>query len=84
MPVSVQARLDPETQRALNRLVRRLGMSPSALVREGIRLLAACQQAPAEKKITGLGQFRSGIADLGSNKRHLRGFGRAARSSCRQ
>jgi hypothetical protein len=34
MPVRVQARLDRETHRALNRLVRRLGMSPSALVRE--------------------------------------------------
>jgi hypothetical protein len=81
MPVSVQARLDPETHRVLNRLVRRLGMSPSALVREGIRLLAACQPAPAEKKIIGLGKFRSGISDLGSNKRHLKGFGRATGST---
>jgi hypothetical protein len=53
-------------------------MSPSAVVREGIRLLAACQQAPEEKKIIGLGKFRSGIFDLGSNKRQLKGFGRVA------
>jgi hypothetical protein len=27
-------------------------------------------------KITGLGQFDSGISDLGSNKKHLEGFGK--------
>lgn len=81
MPLSVQARLDPETQRALDRMVRHLGMSPSAVVREGIRLLAVSQQAPVRKKIIGLGKFRSGISDLGSNKRHLTGFGSATRSA---
>jgi hypothetical protein len=56
-------------------------MSPSAVVREGIRLLAVSQQAPVRKKIIGLGKFRSGISDLGSNKRHLTGFGSATRSA---
>jgi hypothetical protein len=59
---TVQARLD------------RLGLSPSMVVREGIRLLAATQ--PKSRKIAGLGKFSSGASDLGSNKKHLQGFGR--------
>jgi hypothetical protein len=81
MPTSVQARLDPATDRALNRLVRRLGLCPSDVVREGIRLMAACHRSPVERKIVGLGRFRSNIPDLGSNKRHLKGFGRESRSA---
>ena len=59
---TVQARLD------------RLGLSPSMVVREGIRLLAATQ--PKSRKIAGLGKVSSGASDLGSNKKHLQGFGR--------
>jgi hypothetical protein len=59
---TVQARLD------------RLGLSPSMVVREGIRLLATTQ--PKSRKIAGLGKFSSGASDLGSNKKHLQGFGR--------
>jgi hypothetical protein len=59
---TVQARLD------------RLGLSPSMVVREGIRLLATTQ--PKNRKIAGLGKFSSGASDLGSNKKHLQGFGR--------
>ena len=59
---TVQARLD------------RLGLSPSMVVREGIRLLAATQ--PKSRKIAGLGKFSSGASDLSSNKKHLQGFGR--------
>jgi hypothetical protein len=54
--------------------VDQLGVSPSMVVREGIRLLAATQ--PKGRKIAGLGKFSSGVPDLGSNKKHLRGFGR--------
>jgi hypothetical protein len=71
---TVQARLDADTQKTLARLVDQLGVSPSTVVREGIRLLAASQ--PKRRKIVGLGKFSSGISDLGSNKQHLRGFGR--------
>jgi hypothetical protein len=71
---TVQARLDPDTQRTLERLVDQLGVSPSIVVREGIRLFAASQ--PQSRKIAGLGKFSSGIPDLGSNKKHLKGFGR--------
>jgi hypothetical protein len=71
---TVQARLDADTEKTLTRLVDQLGVSPSTVVREGIRLLAASQ--PKSRKIAGLGKFASGIPDLGSNKKHLKGFGR--------
>ncbi len=76
MPATVQARLDRPTQAALDRLVKQLGWSPSRVVREAVRLLAASQGRAAGKKITGLGEFDSGCSDLGSNPRHLEGFGR--------
>jgi hypothetical protein len=41
---------------------------------KGIRLLAATQ--PKSRKIAGLGKFSSGATDLGSNEKHLLGFGR--------
>jgi predicted transcriptional regulator len=75
MKATVQARLDSDSQRQLQRLARELGWSPSRVVREGLRLLAACH-AQAPRKIAGMGQFRSGISDLGSNKAHLKDFGR--------
>ena len=67
-------RLDDDTEKTLSRLVDRLGMSPSMVVREGIPLLAASQ--PKTRKIAGLGKFESGVPGLGSNKKHLQGFGR--------
>jgi hypothetical protein len=75
MKTVVQARLDEDAQKALAHLVRRLRWSPSKVVREGIRLLAASQPGSVRPKIAGLGQFSSGRADLGSNKKHLQGFG---------
>ena len=71
---TVQARLDTETEKTLARLVDQLGLSPSMVLREGIRTLAAVH--PKSRKIVGLGKFSSGISDLGSNKEHLKGFGR--------
>lgn len=76
MGQTVQARLDRESRKKLDRLMRRLGWSPSKVVREGIRLLAACQANEAPKRIIGLGRFASGVSDLGSNKARLKGFGR--------
>lgn len=71
---TVQARLDAETEQKLARLAASLRLSPSMVVRQGIHLLAATQ--PKTRRIAGLGRFSSGIADLGSNKKHLKGFGR--------
>jgi hypothetical protein len=72
----VQARLDPDSQKALERLAGRLGWSTSQIVREGIRVLESCYGQGTGQRIVGLGKFSSGIRDLGSNKRHLKGFGR--------
>ena len=76
MGSSIQARLDPDSQKALHRLARRLGWSPSKIVREGIRLLESCYGQSTGERIVGLGKFSSGISDLGSNQGHLKGFGR--------
>lgn len=76
MKANVQARLDRRSRLALERLVRRLGWSPSRVVREGVRLLAACYSAAPGKKVIGVGGFASRLPDLGSNKKHLKGFGR--------
>jgi hypothetical protein len=76
MKAVVQARLDEESQAALNRLVRRLGWSPSQVVREGLRLMMASYGSGAKKKIIGMGKFDAGISDLATNKKHLEGFGR--------
>ncbi len=53
---TVQARLDPDTEKILARLVDQLGMSCSMVLREGI-----------SRKIAGLGRFSCGISDLGSS-----------------
>jgi hypothetical protein len=71
----VQARLDRQTQQAMAQLMRRLGWTPSKVVREGLRLLAACHAGEGKQKIVGVGKYSSGIPDLASNKSHLKGFG---------
>ena len=76
MGTTIQARLDEDSQKILARLVKQLGWSRSRVVREGLRILAACHPRGGRSKIIGLGKFRSGIPDLGSNKEHLKGFGR--------
>lgn len=72
----IQARLDQSSKKRLARLVRQLGWSPSQVVREGLRLLAACHLGKERRTFIGQGKFASGINDLASNKEHLRGFGR--------
>jgi hypothetical protein len=76
MKTTVQARLDRRAQVALARLVRHLGWSPSRVVREGLRLLAACYGRPSRRRVVGVGRYASGLPDLGSNKKRLEGFGR--------
>ncbi len=69
-------RLDPPSEAILDRLTRETGRSPSELVREGLRLVAAATPSAGTPEVVGLGAFESGKPDLGSNKAHLRGFGR--------
>lgn len=75
MGSTIQARLDGSVQKALAKLVKQLGWSPSKVVREGLKLLAGCHLHNGRRKIIGQGKFASGISDLGSNKEHLRDFG---------
>jgi hypothetical protein len=75
MKAAVQARLEAASRRDLEQLVQRFGWSPSKVVREALRRLASSCPAPRRPRIVGLGKFSSGVPDLGSNKKHLKGFG---------
>ena len=70
----VHARLDEHTREIMRRLKRRHGWSDSDIVRQGIRALGEADLPPEQrsKRVVGLGKFASGIADLGSNDKHLR------------
>lgn len=72
----IHARIDEETERLLREIERRLGWSDSQVIREGIKALNTSLVPKRPRQIVGLGRFRSGIRDLGSNKAHLKGFGR--------
>jgi antitoxin component of RelBE/YafQ-DinJ toxin-antitoxin module len=75
MTTTVQARLDEETQAALDRLWRQHGLKPSDAVREGIRLLDKHHALPVRPRMIGIGKYDSGIPDLATNKKHMEGFG---------
>ena len=72
----IHARLDSETEQLLRQLEQRLGWNDSKVVREGIKALNGLLVGGRTRRIVGLGRFRSGVSDLGSNKEHLKGFGR--------
>jgi hypothetical protein len=72
----IHARLDEDTDSLRAELQKQLGWNDSQIVREGIKSLSALVRKGGKRKIIGLGRFKSGVRDLGSNKRHLRGFGR--------
>jgi hypothetical protein len=75
MRSAIQARLDDRSRKRLAALVRELGWTPSRVVREGLRILEASYLRRKKRGIIGLGKFRSGVPDLGSDKKHLRNFG---------
>ena len=77
MKTSVQARLDEESAAALDTLTRRLGMTPSEVVRASLRQMLAAQTTPSGKppKFIGIGKFDSGIPDLSTNKKYMEDFG---------
>ena len=72
----VQARVTEDLVEAMKRLRRRTGMSESDIIRQGITLLDRIYRTP-RRRIAKLGAFASDVADLGSNKAHLKGFGKA-------
>lgn len=76
MKTTVQARLDEESQAALEELVRRYGWSPSEAVREGLKLtVRQYGTTSAKKKIIGMGQFEGGPEDLATNEKYLDDLG---------
>lgn len=76
MPSIIHARLDAKTDSVRSELQKQLGWSDSQIVREGIMSLAALVRTGNNRKIIGLGRFQSAHPDLGSNKKHLKGFGK--------
>jgi hypothetical protein len=76
MRFAIQTRLDGPSRKRLSVLVRELGWTPSQIVREGLRVLAASYLRQKKRGVIGLGKFSSRVSDLGSNKKHLRDFGR--------
>jgi hypothetical protein len=76
MPRIVHARLDDGSEALLRRLARATGLSDSELLRRGLSALGAVSGRPGRPRVIGLAAFASGQPDLGSNKRHLAGFGK--------
>lgn len=76
MPSVIQARLDSASQKIMQQLVKKTGWNPSKIIREGLRVLAACHVTKGKRTIGGQGKFASGVGDLASNKGYLRDFGR--------
>ena len=72
----IQARIDEETATLLRQWQLRLGWNDSQIVREGIKALGVLSVPPRRRRIVGVGKFSSGVTDLASNKKHLKGFGR--------
>ena len=76
MKAAIQARLDADTSKKLAELERLTGWSTSRLVRQGLQLLSATRRRRKKSGVIGLGAFSSKTGDLGSNKKHLKGFGK--------
>jgi hypothetical protein len=75
MGTTIQARLDEETQAALERLVRDNGWTASQAIRACIREAAGRRAPKPRPRLIGVGMFDSGIHDLATNKKHMRNFG---------
>lgn len=75
MKTSVQARLDEESQAALDRLARANGWTASRVIRESILFMDENRAAKPRRKMIGVGEFDSGISDLATNKKYLEDLG---------
>jgi len=75
MATTIQARLDKESQAALDRLLRRKGVTASEVVRESLIALDHQSEEKAPPKMIGIGCFASGLTDLATNKKYMEGFG---------
>jgi|HubBroStandDraft_1064217.scaffolds.fasta_scaffold656836_1 hypothetical protein len=75
MGAIVQVRLDDETREKLDRAARRLGLSRSEALREGIRLVEKRASANAIPRLVGIGCLDYGPGDLATNKKYLKSLG---------
>jgi hypothetical protein len=76
MRSTIQITLDDRSRKRLALLVQELGWRPSRVVREGLGALEVSCLLRKKRVVIGMGEFASGVPDLGSNKSHLRKFGR--------
>ena len=78
MSVDVPIRLDERTRQIMCRLKRLRGWDDSEVVCRAIQLLGTVELllGQCDRRIVGIGEFASGIHDLGSEKGHLEQFGR--------
>ena len=77
MRKTLTSRIDDKTAEKLKKLAKNLNVSESEIVRRSIELMSAVTPVyDSPKCLVGLGMFESGITDLGSNKKHLEGFGK--------
>ena len=72
--MTLQTRLDKKTERTLSRLRKKTGLSDSELARRGLEALA--KEIDNESPVLiGLGKYDSGVSDLATHPRHMKGFG---------
>ncbi len=76
MAKTIHARLDKSSEDALSQIVEALNGTESDAVRKAIEFFARSLVKPSKQKIVGLGSFKSGVAVLGSHKKHLLPFGK--------
>lgn len=75
MGVTVQVRLDKESEAALERLVRAKGCTASHAVRESILKADEQLRAKPRPRLVGIGCVNFGPGDLATNKEHMKSFG---------
>lgn len=75
MGTTVQVRLDDEMQQTLDRAARRLGVTRSEILREGIRLVERNTAEKALPRLVGIGCVDFGPGDLATNKKYLKNLG---------
>jgi hypothetical protein len=75
MKTSVQARLNEETQAALDRLVRANGWTISQALRECVLRVDGERKAKPRPRLVGIGCVDFGPGDMATNKKYMEGFG---------
>jgi hypothetical protein len=75
MKTSVQARLNEETQAALDRLVRANGWTISQALRECVLRVDGESTTMPRPRLAGVGCVDFGPGDLATNKKYMEGFG---------